>query len=106
MLADILYVIGHERLCRALTDFRFVFRVKQRRSICRGRRDERNPLDKDRPPVDWTHGHRLTGLFQTPLRRGYSQCRLTISVLQDDMSPDNFRASIAGAESTALGAHV
>ena len=57
LLADILYVIGHERLRRALVDFRLVVRIEQHRSVGVGRRNMRNP---------WTNTDRQsTGLMAT-----------------------------------------
>src|SRR6185295_14298011 len=105
-LADILYVIGYERLSRALADFRLVVRIEQHRSVGVGRRDVRNTLDKHRPPVDWTHGYRLTQLFQILLRQRHSQRRLTVAILQDDMRFGDLCTPIARDESTTFRAYV
>ena len=106
LLAKILYVISHEWLRRALTDFRFVFRIEQHRAIGVGGMNVRNPLDKDRPPVDWAHGHWLTRLFPTPFRQGHCQRRFTRSILQDDLRSGYLYTSIARDKSTAFQAHI
>src|SRR5688572_30723964 len=80
LLADILYVIGHERLRWALSDFRLVIRIEQHRSIGVGWSNGWNSPDKHRSPVDWAQGHRLTRLIRTLLRQGHLQPRFTISI--------------------------
>src|SRR4029077_7592081 len=106
LLADILYVISYERLRRALADFRLVVRIEQHRSVGVGRRNMWNTMNKPRPPVDWTHGHRLIRLFQILFQQSHSQRRFTIAILQDDMPSGDLCTAIAWDESATFRAYV
>ena len=106
LLTKILQIIGHKWLCRTFTDFGFVFRIEQHCAIGLGWGDERNSLDKDRPPIDRAHGHRRASLFLAPWRHGHGQRGLTIAILQDDMRSGNRGTSVTMGKPTALRAQI